>query len=412
VSRAALCRRSLGALLLVALAAPSCVGRSRGGGDTGLRVAAITGAALARAPGAAGFTALRRDDAVPVGTEIKTSKDADVRLVAGAGRAIELGADSQATILAPARISLDTGRLLAEPGTGSGVAVESRGVAASVANGAARLERILGALRVGVYSGAARIELLGRGIDVPALRQVIVAGGIPLERDPRPLELNASDRWDRRLLGDVIDFDRELGQFGRGFDQAFAGRATAPAFYSGFVPLPNLAFVAPALPSFDASDVLIGLVYAASLAAQVRDAAAIPTLFAGLLDLRNRGATWGLIAKEHGLTLGQLLRAVLDAIRRGTAPAGGQQSGGGSAQGGGGGSTSPTPHPTTSPSPHPTPTPTASPTPPPPPPPCSVLDRLLGNCGGGQSSSSGGGSPGGSGGTGCSLLGILLDPNC
>jgi len=122
-----------------------------------------------------------------------------------------------------------------------------------------------------------------------------------------------------------------------------------------------------------------------------------------------QGATWGLIAKERGLEMRLLLPAVLDAIRRGTTPAaapGGSGGGGGGAGGGGGG---PTAQPTTKPKPKPSPTPTGPAPSPSPTPPCMILDRLLGNCGGQASGTS---SSGAGGAANCSVLGVLIDPNC
>jgi hypothetical protein len=263
----------------------------------------------------------------------------------------------------------------------------------------------VGALRVGVYAGRASISSLGRDMDVPALREVLVAGGVPLERAPRPISLSADDRWDRRLLGDVLDFDRDLGQFGRGFDQEFAAQAVAPAFFAAFVPLGNnTGFLTGVLNQNEPSDVLVGLVFALTLSG--RDGVPLPDSFVALLAERALGATWGLIAKEKGLQLRDLFGAVLEAIKRGTTPPSPSTSTSGGSNNNG--PNRPSPGPSGSPKPTPSPTPTATPTQPPPTP-CPPLDQLLGRCTRGRTSSS---TAGASASSDCAVLESLLEDRC
>lgn len=385
------------------LGGSACLGNGGAASGGELRVASVSGRVTARPPGEPGLKVLAEGDRVPVGSEVHAEGDASVRLSGANEQSVELLDETRATLLAVNRVALDSGRVLAQAGERP-VAVVSRGVTART-SGSFKVLRGLGTLSVGVYSGSARVELLGRGVDVPALREVVIAGGIPLDRGAVPLSLSANDLWDRRLLGDVLDFDRELEQFGRGFNSEFGAAPRAPAFFAGFVPLPDLSFVG----SGDPSEVLVGLIFSVHLAAREGGQAALPDLFSQLRTLREQGATWGLIAKEKGLDLRAVIGAVVDAIRRGTTPpAPPSSSGGGGSSGGSGGSggprSTPTPRPT---SPSPTPTPTASPSPRPTQDPCGVLERLLGQCSSSSSAGSGGGGSGG-----CSVVGVLLDPDC
>jgi hypothetical protein len=399
-------RRSTGLLLgaALAVAAPSCVGRGHGGTGGALRATQVAGTVVVQPAGQAARR-LQEGDSVAPGTSVRTGHDGRVRLESG-DQAVELAPDTQATIGPAAAVTLGIGRALAEAGAGS-IAFDSLGVTVRVDQGATRLERLLGTVRLGVYSGQAHADLLGRTVDVPAYRESFFSGGIPLDRTPRPLQLQPTDPWDRRFLGDVLEMDRELAQFGRGFNGQFGSRANAPGFFAPFVAVPGVdSVIAVAPPGTTPADTLIGLVFARQLAA--RGGASVQDLFAGMLAENRAQATWGLIAKERGLVLPDLLQAVLEAIRRGTAP---PPAGSGGRPGGGG----PAPTPTTTATPKPKPTATASPSPSPsptksPPPPCTLLERLINNC-----SSSGGGSSGTGGGqssSGCSIIGVLLDPNC
>jgi len=397
-------RRSSFLILAAALAvvAPSCIGGNHGAGGGDLRATRVVGAVMVQPPGESAHP-LREGATVVAGSGLTTGRDAQLRMEDGGGRAVELAGDTRASVLSRSRLTLDLGSALGETGSGS-MSFDSRGVGVRITGGQARLQRLLGTLRVGVYAGSAHVDMLGRAFDVPAYRQQDFAGGI--RRDARPLDINPDDPWDRLLLGDVIELDRALAQFGRGFNAQFGGQAAEPVFFTSFVSLRRVESVVGSAPgNVSAADKLIGLVFAQKLAARDSTDARVSRYFDDMLVELQQGATWGLIAKERGLQIPSLLPAVLDAIRRGTTPA----VAAGPPGGGGGGGSSPTP--TAQPTTKPKPTPTASPTPKPSPtgssPPCTFLDRLLGNCGGSQSSGTG------SGGTAdCSILGVLLDPKC
>jgi hypothetical protein len=409
--RVAAAALAAGALVV---AGAGCVPREAGAAGA-FRAVEVTGRVTVRSPDAARPRVLRAGERVPVGSQVRTAAGASVRL-AGPGGAFLLGGDGAAAPLGPGRVALEVGRALAE--AGGVLVVESRGVTIRAEDGVTRVERELGTLAVGVYAGRAQVELVGRRVSVPALRELLVTGGIPLDRAPAPLSLSAADPWDRMLLGDVLDFDAELAQFGRGFANTFGAAAREPGFYAAFVPVGDLGFLRGALGALEPADVLVGLVFSFQLSARAGEVSAVPRFFVELLALREAGATWGLIARERGLDLRALLQAVVEAIRRGTTPPA-PTAGGGASTGTTGRGASPAPRPTASgsptppptPSPSPSPRPSPRPSPSPSPSPCRLLDRLLGTCGDRAGGGSGSGS-GGSGSGGCSLLGALLRPDC
>ncbi|MFY9587313.1 MAG: hypothetical protein WAT66_07655, partial [Actinomycetota bacterium] len=383
-------------------AAPACIGGGDNDAGGDFRADRVVGSVTVQAPGQAP-QALREGETIAAGTSFKTGPGARVRLESGS-RAIELDQVTEATLLGTNKMSLELGRALAEVPGARTISFDSRGVTAQITGGAARLERKLGRVSIGVYSGSARIDLLGRGVEVPRLRQLDAAGTIATQREPAPLQLSPKDAWDREFLGDVIDFDSSLDQYARGFNAEFRTKATSPEFYFSFVAYRNTNYYETLQPLLDPADILIGTILGQQLAKRGGDLRA--HVYA-ILRLHQLNATWGLIAKERGLDLRGLLRAVLDAISRGTAP---PQTNNNASGGGPGPQPTPTqtskprgrrPNPSPSPAPTPTPTPTE----------CSVLDRLLGTCDENQSSGAGGTS-GSSSGSGCSVLGILIDPDC
>jgi len=404
--------RVLACVAALALAAPACVGHKGPRAAGALRAAFVVGDVTAqRADGTA--HALRVGETIAAGESIRTGPGARVRLEAGGGRALEFGAATSSTITSKNAVALDSGSALAETG-GVPWNFDARGTGVGISTGASRVELALGVLRVGVYGGGAHVDLVGRGVDIPPYHELEFAGGIPVERDPRLLSLSDNDPWDRRLLGDVLEFDRDIDQFGKGFDNQFAGDATDAVFYGSFVSVQKISSVTScATSSTSASDELIGLVFAERLDRMDGSTYRVRTNFCSMLNERSDGGTWGLIAKERGLPLQPVLRAVLDSIKRGTTPqaSGGGGSGGGGFGGGGGNPPrQPSPKSTRSPKPKPTQSPTPGPSPSPTPTPCGTLEKLLGLCGGSASTS--GGTSGADAQPNCTIVDALLDPKC
>jgi hypothetical protein len=193
----------------------------------------------------------------------------------------------------------------------------------------------------------------------------------------RPLRISATNSWDVRFLGDALDLDRELDALRIGFTAQFGRRAATAAFFRRFIPLRSVEFVEPWLARFDSFDLLTGLLYSALDA--IKTQRSLEGTYARLLDLRGRGATWGLIAAGEQLGYTLALKGVFAAVARGT----GETRAGKPAPSPSpatGGSPSPSrPAPTPSPSATARPSPSSSPSPSPSPSPdCGALALLLG----------------------------------
>src|SRR5438445_495087 len=83
---------------------------------------------------------------------------------------------------------------------------------------------------------AVRLAAAGRSLPVPRFRQAAASQGV-LPNAVGPLELSPSDEWDRRLLGGVLELDRQLVNFGDGFEaQLPPGSGVTPGFYQLLIP--------------------------------------------------------------------------------------------------------------------------------------------------------------------------------
>lgn len=375
--RAAL--QGLAAAVALVLAASACIGSSHAGGRGAYQAAGVEGRVqILRAEV---WSPLAEGAVVSAGEEVRTLAGAVLRLEQENGPEVELAPESRVRVLSGGAVEVVSGNVLGVARGGAPVVLESQGVTARGRAGALRLDRSL-SMRIGVYSGAAALASLQGGTDVPRLREVVVVGRT-LPRSVEPLSISPLDRWDRRFLADALDVDRELRSLARGFDAQYASAAGSASFFGDFVPVRSLSFVEPYVDGARASDVLVGLVVAALI--RQEEGESLAGAFSEGMDMRLRGASWGLIAHERGLDLEDLLTLVLRAVAgkltalpglggSGTGSSGGGSGGGGSGGtgggnggGGGGGGPSPTPSPTTSP----------SPPPPPPPDPCDEPEELL-----------------------------------
>lgn len=369
--------QGVAAALSLALTASACFGPSHAKASGSYRAAEVEGRAEVLRNEA--WAPLAEGSLVSAGDEVRALSGASVRLTQEDGPEVELAPESHVGLRPGGAVEVVSGNVLGIARAGAPVVLESRGVTARGTGGALRLDRNL-SMRVGVYGGAATLAAAGGRTDVPRLREAVVVGKT-LPRVVDPLSISALDRWDRRFLGEALDVDRELRGLARGFDAQYGHASDGAGFFGEFIPLRSLSFVEPYVPTAHASDVLVGLVVAALVRQEQGESLA--SAFAGVMDLRMRGASWGLIAFERGLDLDDLLTLVLRAVggRLTSLPGLGGSGGSGSGGSGGGGPGSsddgdgpqPTPGPTTSPSP----SPTQSPTPPPTEDPCDDPEELL-----------------------------------
>lgn len=175
--------------------------------------------------------------------------------------------------------------------------------------------------RVAVYDGGAVTEgPLDREVVIAPLQQadIVDAALVP---EPEPLRYLFADPWDARFLADAIAVDRYVEQLEAGLTGRYGVLPQRPAFYEDFAVaggLPADAFrtmapvsvedrLGPPAAVLVAAIVVEAIVQRAGLPAQ----AAV----AHVRELRERGATWGLIAVSADLRASDL-RAVADAALR------------------------------------------------------------------------------------------------
>ena len=234
-----------------------------------------------------------------------------------------------------AALILDQGDLLVEAPNET-IRIESRIAVASVA-GSARLRRGV-SLLAGVYEGNVNLEKNGRSLGVPQYRQAAAVGTGLLPEAPDPLDLRASDEWDRRLLGEVLSLSEQLEIFGRSFEaQLPAEGAKGPELFKSVIPELAGAPIAPQLLTGRApGENLIGLTLVAL------DRGDFDVRMKRVFGFRSAGASWGLVAADRDLNPNPVLVKLESAIERilprpaGTTRSSGTASGAPGAPGGSG----------------------------------------------------------------------------
>lgn len=205
-------------------------------------------------------------------------------------------------------LTLEAGDLLAEARRTAAVIAGGPAIAA-VKGGSAKLTRSA-SLVAGTYEGTIVLRGSGRALEVPRFRQAAAAGRGLLPTGVAPLELRPDDEWDRRLLGGVLELDRQLLSYARGFEaQLPPASATSAALFSRLVPALRSEPVTPeALSGRSAGENLIGLVM---VSLEPGDFAA---RMARVFGFREEGARWGLVAADRGLAGDLILALVRQAL--------------------------------------------------------------------------------------------------
>lgn len=195
-----------------------------------------------------------------------------------------------------------------------GLAVDAAGtlVAVDDEESAAKIGRGL-AVTAGTYQGAVLIDSAGQRRAVPAFRQIGIASLGRPPAAPDPLELVASDAWDRRFLGGAIDLTRRLNNLSQFFSSelpadAVQGVALFRALLPELAAEPGLPGLLSGEPERPAGDVLVG----AALVSLTRGGSLVER-WRAVFDFRDEGAAWGLVALDRGLRDAAVL-AVLDSM--------------------------------------------------------------------------------------------------
>lgn len=247
--------------------------------------------------GGAEFTSVT-DDVVLEASDRVRVLDGQAVLELPGGSAAGLRAGSQVAVGGDdgALLTLERGDLLMEVGEGT-AAVDGETAEVTVGAGAVKLERNA-SLVAGVYEGGAIVAGQGRSLSIPPLRQaaVVGVGRLPDQGGVRPLQLDEDDEWDRRFLGSVLELDRRLVAFSRGFEAILSpDEAVTPSLYRTLLPaLADAPLTGDLLSERSAGENLIGL----SLVAL--DAEPFDDGYERVFGLRDAGARWGLIAADRG----------------------------------------------------------------------------------------------------------------
>jgi len=176
------------------------------------------------------------------------------------------------------------------------VVVQSLEATATVHGTAKLIERA--GLLAGVYDGVAIV----RPADAPTqtvdrFRQLAVLGLGASSGDIDPLRVDESDRWDRRILGDVLDLDARLESFAVGFDaQLPADTGSTTGFYKQMIPeLADENITPDMIEGRSAGENLIGFTLVSL------DKGSFAERVAHIFGFRDQGARWGLVAADRGL---------------------------------------------------------------------------------------------------------------
>jgi hypothetical protein len=230
-------------------------------------------------PVAAADALLRAGDSIVVEHGVATVKTASGSLVARAGSVIAI------TEGAP---KIKSGDVLVQ---GKQFAIAMRSATADV-TGTARVRQGL-TLELGMYRGGAVVRTMTEMLGVPRLRRAIVAGaGGPAAVQIVPLVLDATDKWDRKFLGDALELDVVLTARSRGLTMQVAGGGNT--VLDRVLATPQWKDALTVLGNTPIGEIVV--------AAELARAAKLPKdAVAAALALRSEGASWGLIALDQGV---------------------------------------------------------------------------------------------------------------
>ncbi|HEV8565123.1 MAG TPA: hypothetical protein VGR41_09410, partial [Actinomycetota bacterium] len=129
---------------------------------------------------------------------------------------------------------------------------------------------------------------------------------------PRPLELSEHDEWDHRILQDVLDLDRRLESFGRGFEaQLPPGSGVTPGFYRLLIPTLEREPVTPdVIAGRSVGENLVGLTLVSL------DKGDFADRVTAVFGFRGQGASWGLVAFDRSLSPDPVLGSIQAALGR------------------------------------------------------------------------------------------------
>jgi hypothetical protein len=319
-------------ILCVALLAAACA-RSGGTGDA-LRVVPLEGDVFV----ASDDSPVTEAEEISPGEVVRTGENGRAVVEFPDGQAAELAPGSRLGVGGPAGAEVLRGQVLFRGTTG--LAVGSGPAQIQGTDGYFRVDRYVGALRLGVYSGSAAVQ--GWDGQVRALEEVGVSAGV-VPGAPEPLQVDADDRWDGRLLGEAIDLGVKLEDFQRDIRAQLLGARGLTV--ADVVPSDFPARGAErSLDDLHRAEALVAAMVAFQ-AARI-DGLPLVSVLGDIAGLRERGASWIIVVAAWNLVRDRMIAAlaritdlVTGLLVPAVAPAGFSPAtgGGGSTSTGGGG---------------------------------------------------------------------------
>jgi hypothetical protein len=325
-------RRALG-FALTAIVAAACAGSPGEGGE--LRVTPLAGQ----------VRLLDEDDTVLLEEETRVDPGDLLATGPGGSALLDLGGAGRLELGAQARVRVDRspevllGSVLAAADSG-GLALRAGGAEIEATDSVFRVDRSFNVI-VAVYRGAA--EILGSGIGpVPALRETVALSGGSVPRGPGPLVIRPDHPWDIRLLGAAIDLGLDLDRFQRGLSRTLPAGSQADAVGRALNDTLPVAVIETLLRQVAAAESVVAA--EVSRAAAELSGKSLEAILDQVLDLRDEGAHWMVVAATWRLASSPVLRSLerlAGAIGRLAAPPAGTTGISGEEGAGGGGSESP-----------------------------------------------------------------------
>jgi len=298
-------RRSVALVLGIGLLTAAC-GRSSPGGTLGRLI-----------PLAGIVQVLQDAEWEPVSEAMDVTRGARVRSGPSGGARIELPGKRFLELAANSEIRMATepelvkGSVLANVGPPLDILVDQ--VSVTARNAIVRIDKAL-SVRVAVYQGTALLPESGWGVPLTSFQQVRMVFGA-VNSGPQPLIVNPTNAWDLRLLGEAIDVGTSLFRQERGLTSQLQGPGVRDVIIEA---------LSDEFPSTE-----LGSVLAAAAPADVVIAALIASSIDGdpafnlqqILDLRNAGADWIVIAGRFGvadsvlISITSVVGGILDAMR-------------------------------------------------------------------------------------------------
>jgi hypothetical protein len=292
-------RRQTFVLVAVTLLAAAC---ARGGSGSGsdLQVIPLEGDVFLLE--GSERTILEEPKEIDLGTVVGTGGSGRALLKLPLGQSVELAPNTKLRLVGPDETELMGGRILT--GAPEGLSVTAGAAQIQGAGGFFRLDRYVGAMRLGVYSGSATVH--GWDGRVGALEQIGVAAGIVPEA-PVPLRVDPSDRWDVRRLGSAIRVGLSLEDLQRGLGaelQTATAETIARLLPRGLPP----EGASRHLQRVSRSEALV----AAMVAMQAARRDGLPSLDAlrDVVRLRELGASWIVVVATWQLYTDAILNAL------------------------------------------------------------------------------------------------------